>query len=39
MADCAIILKKNNVLKPADIIDVINKSYSEIWNIYDIPKK
>jgi len=39
MADCAIILKKNNVLKPSDIINVINKSYSEIWNIYDIPKK
>jgi cell division protease FtsH len=39
MSECAIILKKNNILKPDDIINVINKNYSELWKIYDIPKK
>ena len=36
--DCAEILKKTNVLKPEDIIKIINKKYSELWKLYDTQK-
>jgi len=36
--DCADILKKSNVLKPEDIIKIINKKYSELWKLYDTKK-
>jgi len=33
--DCSKILKKNNILKPDDIIEIIDKKYPEIWNLYN----
>ena len=33
--DCAEILKKTNVLKPEDIIKIINSKYRHLWNIYN----
>jgi cell division protease FtsH len=34
MVDCADILKRNNLLKPESIVEIINKKYPEMWNIY-----
>jgi cell division protease FtsH len=34
--DCSVILKKTNILKPDDIINIINAKYPEIWDMYDI---
>lgn len=36
MLDCSEILKKNKILKPEDIIKIINKKYPELWTLYDI---
>jgi len=36
MVDCSEILKKNKILKPEDIIKIINKKYPELWTLYDI---
>jgi hypothetical protein len=33
------ILKKNKILKPDNIIDIINLKYPEIWEIYKIDVK
>lgn len=33
--DCSDILKKTNLLKPEDIIKIINKKYSDLWKLYD----
>ena len=33
--DCAEILKKTNVLKPEDIIKIVNKKYNDLWKLYD----
>ena len=34
MVDCADILKRKNLLKPESIVEIINKKYPEMWNIY-----
>ena len=34
--DCSVILKKENILKPDDIINIINNKYPHMWDIYDI---
>ena len=34
MVDCADILKRTNLLKPENIVDIIDKKYPEMWNIY-----
>ena len=34
MSDCAIILKSNNLLKPNEIINIINEKHSSIWEFY-----
>jgi cell division protease FtsH len=33
--DCAVILKKNSLLKPDDIKNVINLNYNEVWKFYE----
>jgi ATP-dependent Zn protease len=33
--DCAEILKKTNILKPEDIIKIVNKKYTDLWKLYD----
>ena len=33
---CSEVLKNNNILKPNDIIRIIDDKYPEIWDIYDI---
>ena len=38
MIDCSVILKRNNILKPDDIIDIINRKYPYLWAIHDIKK-
>jgi cell division protease FtsH len=32
--DCADILKRTNLLKPENIVDIIDRKYPEMWNIY-----
>lgn len=39
VVDCKEILKKNKILKPDNIIDIINLKYPEIWEIYKIDVK
>ena len=39
IVDCGEILKKNNILKPENIIEVINKKNIDIWNIYEDGKR
>jgi ATP-dependent Zn protease len=39
IVDCKEILKKNKILKPDNIIDIINLKYPEIWEIYKIDVK
>jgi cell division protease FtsH len=34
--DCAEILKRTNILKPENIIDLIDNKYPYMWNIYNI---
>jgi ATP-dependent Zn protease len=36
--ECSELLKKTNVLKPEDIIHIIDKKYQYLWKIYDIRK-
>jgi cell division protease FtsH len=38
MIDCSVILKRNNILKPDDIIDIINRKYPYLWAMHDIKK-
>jgi cell division protease FtsH len=37
--DCSDILKKTNILKPNSIINIINKKYSFIWNVYPVKER
>ena len=34
--DCAEILKRTNILKPENIIDIIDNKYPHMWDIYNI---
>ena len=34
MRDCAVILKKNNLLKPNEITNIINEKHTAIWPFY-----
>jgi cell division protease FtsH len=36
--DCADILKRTNLLKPENIVDIIDRKYPEMWNIYKTKK-
>jgi ATP-dependent Zn protease len=39
ITDCSEIIKKTNILKPEDIINIIDKKYPEIWSLYNNIKK
>lgn len=39
MEDCASKLKEDKVLKPDQIIEIIDKKYPEIWNLYNVREK
>jgi hypothetical protein len=39
MQDCAAKLKENKLLKPDEIITVIDYKYPEIWNLYDVKSR
>ena len=34
--DCCETLKKDNILKPEQIIEIINKKYPDLWKLYDV---
>ena len=34
--DCSVLLKQKNMLKPDDIIEIIDSKYPNMWNLYDI---
>lgn len=36
ITDCQDILKKDKILKPEQIISIIDEKYPEIWNLYDV---
>lgn len=36
MVDCAEILKRDKLLKPEQIVELIDEKYPEIWNVYDV---
>ena len=36
--DCSVILKRNNILKPDDIIEIVNRKYPYLWAMYDIKR-
>ena len=36
IVDCAEILKRDKLLKPEQIVELIDSKYSEIWNLYDV---
>ena len=36
MIDCASILKKDNILKPEDIVNLIDTKYPLMWKIYNV---
>ena len=36
MIDCSAILKRTNILKPEDIVCIIDRKYPHLWNIRDI---
>ena len=36
ITDCHNILKKDKILKPEQIISIIDEKYPEIWNLYDV---
>ena len=38
VVDCAKILKKTNILKPEDIINIINIKYPTLWELNDLNK-
>jgi len=33
--DCSEILKRDSLLKPEQIVEIINKKYSSLWGLYD----
>jgi cell division protease FtsH len=33
--DCSEILKRDSLLKPEQIVEIINKKYSSLWGVYD----
>jgi len=35
ITDCSEILKKTNTIKPEDIINIIDKKYPEMWDLYN----
>ena len=37
--DCSELLKKKNVLKAEEIVEIINKKYNNLWNIYKYEEK
>jgi len=36
IVDCCETLKKDNILKPEQIIEIINKKYPDLWKLYDV---
>jgi len=34
--DCSELLKKDKVLKPEQIIEIVDKKYSKLWTKYDV---
>lgn len=39
MEDCASKLKEDKILKPEKIVEIIDKKYPEIWNLYNVKEK
>lgn len=39
MQDCAVKLKEDKLLKPEEIVSIVNSKYPEIWNLYDVKEK
>ena len=39
MGDCASKLKEDKILKPEQIVEIIDKKYPEIWNSYDVKNR
>ena len=39
MLDCAEILKRDKILKPEQIVSLVDEKYPEIWNAYDVKKR
>jgi cell division protease FtsH len=39
MLDCAEILKRDKILKPEQIVTLIDEKYPEIWNAYEVKKR
>ena len=39
MEDCASKLKEDKILKPEQIVEIIDKKYPEIWNLYNVKEK
>ena len=39
MQDCAVKLKEDKLLKPEEIVSIIDSKYPEIWNLYDVKEK
>jgi hypothetical protein len=39
LIDCSKILKKKNILKPEDIINIVNKKYPTLWELNDLNKE
>jgi ATP-dependent Zn protease len=33
--DCSVILKKDSLLKPQQIVDIINKKHENLWILYN----
>jgi cell division protease FtsH len=36
IVDCCETLKKDNILKPEQIVEIINKKYPDLWKLYDV---
>ena len=39
MQDCAVKLKEDKLLKPEEIVSIIDNKYPEIWSLYDVKAK
>ena len=39
MGDCASKLKEDKILKPEQIVEIIDKKYPDIWNSYDVKNR
>ena len=39
MQDCAAKLKEDKLLKPEQIIEIIDRKYPEVWNLYDVKQR